>query len=502
MLRIGKMELLPIIIIVSLLGFFIILTLILFTCVYLRAREARRKRRSSDSKPHYKPTRKLTLQSGKAIPTSEAQETASTRPPHSLDLTSPMPIFTIPTYMVTCEAGDPPKSSQQRPIISAQDHGHPPILADLEAQIPQIYAEEPRRAVSEPKRPRKDSIPKRVYSIPASLTTERNRSLTVPRPALVAIESRSSATRSSDSTPQRISGPKPGEAQPRRSSSSKGQEITDSLQKAYQGPTVPSGQTPKLSSNPLTWNTWAPGAGAESGGSSEGHPSGQLLDSPALSSRAVSDSIPRPPPLFSRPNYSPRVQFAPPTEVDYTRVSFLSMTDSLASEQMSPISPMASTLRAPPPSTVELAYYESTPPLSRTISFSSERSPTRLRNTPPHLETPDFGKISFFDWETSSDEPNPLLQRGLSGTSHRSHRSIVSNFTIASSEVSSANWTFGNAKVINIYPSVAQEKERNTPPPYAKTLRSKYGQYPRGRRNKALPVIPKSPLSRTDFGSL
>lgn len=493
------MELLPIIIIVSLLGFFIILTLILFTCVYLRAREARKRRRSSDIKPHHKPTRKLTLQSGKAIPTSEAQETASMRPPHSLDLTSPMPIFTIPTYTVTCEAGDPPKSSGQRPIISAQDHGHPPILADLEAQIPPNSAEEPRRAVSEPNRPRGDSIPKRVFSIPASLTRDRNGSLTVPRPALVAIESRSSATRSSDSTPQRISGPKPGEAQPRRSSSSKGQEIADSLQKAYQGPMVPGGQTLKLATNSATWNTWAPGA--ESGGSSEGRPSGQSLDSPALSSRAVSDSIQKPPPLFSRPNYSPRVQFAPPTEVDYTRVSFLSMTDSLASEQMSPISPMASTLRAPPPSTVELAYYESTPPISRT-SFSSRRSPTRLRNTPPHLETPDFGKISFFDWETSSDEPNPLLQRGLSGLSHHSHRSIVSNFTIASSEVSSANWTFGNAKVINIYPSVAQEKERNTPPPYAKTLRSKYGQYPRGRRNKALPVIPKSPLSRTDFGSL
>lgn len=501
MLHIGSMELLPIIIIVSLLAFFIILTLILFTCVYLRAREARRRRRSSDSKPHYKPTRKLTLQSGKAIPTSEAQETASTRRPHSLDLTSPMPIFTTPTYTVTCKASDPPKASRQRPVISAQDHGHPPILPDLEAQIPQRYAEEPRRAVSEPNRPRDDSIPKRVYSIPASLTADRNGSLTVPRPALVAIESRRpSAARSSESSPERTSGSKPREVEPRRTSASKGQEIADSLQKAYQVPSVLGGQTLELSTSSPPWNTWA--HAMESGGSSQGGPSGQSLDSPAISSRAVSDSIQRPPPLFSRQIYSPRVQFAPPTEVDFTRVSFLSMTDSLATEQLSPISPMAPTMRAPPPSTVELAYYESTPPLSREISYSSQRSPTRLRNTPPHLETPDFGKISFFDSETSSDEPNPPLQRGLSGMSHRSHRSNMSNFTIASSEVSSANWTFGNAKVINIYHSVAQEKERNTPPPYAKTLRSKYGQYPRGRRNKALPVIPKSPLSQIGFGSL
>ncbi len=501
MLYIGNMELLPIIIIVSLLGFFIILTLILFTCVYLRAREARRRRRSSESKPHYKPTRKLTLQSGKAIPTSEAQETASTRRPHSLDLTSPMPIFTAPTYMVRCEAGDPPKTSRQRPAISAQDHGHPPILPDLEAQIPQNYTEEPRRAVSEPNRPRKDSIPKRVYSIPASLTTDRNGSLTVPRPALVAIESRRpSAARTSESSLERTSGPKPGEAHARRSSASRGQEITDSLQKAYQSPLVLGGQTPELPTSPVPWNTWA--YAAESSGSSEGRHSGQTPGPPATSSRAVFDSIQKPPPLFSRHIYSPRVQFAPPTEVDYTRVSFLSMTDSLASEQLSPISPMVPNMRAPPPSTVELAYYESSPPLSRKNSSSSQGSPTRLRNTPPYLETPDFGKISFFDSETSSDEPNPLLQRGLSGMSHRSHRSNVSNFTIASSEVSSANWTFGNAKVINIYHSVAQEKERNTPPPYAKTLRSKYGQYPRGRRNKALPVIPKSPLSQIDFGSL
>jgi len=499
MLHIGDMELLPIIIIVSLLGFFIILTLILFTCVYLRAREARRRRQSSDSEPHHKPTRKLTLQSGKAIPTSEAQETASTRRPHSLDLTSPMPIFTAPTYTVTCEAGDPSTLSRQHPVISAQDHGHPPILPDLEAQIPKPYAENPRRAVSEPNRPKKDSIPKRVYSIPVSLTTDRKGSLTVPRPALVVIESRRpSAARSSESPPQQISDPNPQEAQRRRSSASRGQEITDSLQKAYQGPLLPGGQALELPTSPVLWNSWA--HAEDSRESREGRPSGQTLGSPAVSSRVVSDSIQRPPPLFSGRPYSPRVKFAPPTEVDYTRVSFLSMTDSsVASEQISPISPVGPTMRAPPPSTVEFAYYESPPPLSRKISSSSRRSPPRLRNTPPHLEIPDFGRISFFDSETSSDEPHPPLQRVLSRMSHRSN---VSNFTIASSEVSSANWTFGNAKVINIYPSVAQEKERNTPPPYAKTLRSKYGQYPRGRRNKALPVIPKSPLSQSEFGPL
>lgn len=493
------MELLPIIIIVSLLGFFIILTIILFTCVFLRAREARRRRRSSDSEPNYKPTRKLTLQSGKAIPTSEAQETASTRRPPSLDMTSPMPVFTAPSYTVTCEAGDPPKLYQKSPIILAQDHGHPPILPDLEAQISKTYIEKPRRVVSEPNHPKKNSIPKRVYSIPASLQADRSGSLTIARPALIAIESSRplSATRSSISPPQRLSNPESQESQPHHSSVSRGHAITDSLHKAYQGPSAVGGQTYQLPTSPLLWNTWA--RVADGRGPGEGRPSGQTLGSPAVSSRVVSDSIQRPPPLFSGRPCSPRVKFAPPTEIDNTRVSFLSMTDSsVASEQVSPISPTGPTMLAPPPSTVELAHCLSTPPLSRQLSPRPQKSPTRLRNTPPHLETPDFGKISFFDSDTSSDEPNPL-NRGLSGMSHRSHRSNLSNFTIASSELSSASWTFGNAKVINIYPSVAHEKERTTPPPYANKLRSKYGQYPRGRRNKTLPLAPKSPLSQIDF---
>lgn len=486
------MKLLPIIIVVSLLGFFILLTLILFTYVYVRSREARRRRRDSDIEHQGKPIRKLTLQSGKAVPTSEALETASTRRPHSLDMASPMPVFTTPSYSVTCEAGDPKKRHRPRPIISAQDHGHPPILPDVEQQAPDPYVKKPRRAVSEPNRPKKDTIPNRVYSIPTNLMTDNNGLLTVPRPALVAVESRRpSATR--ESPAQRLSDPKPQRGQPRESSALRGKEITKSLQNAYRISSNLSGKKPELPVSSLVWNTWA--HVRESHASSEGYTSGQTLGSPAISSRVVSDSIQRPPPLFSGRPYSPRVKFAPPTEVDYGRVSFLSMSESsMASGEMSPISPMASTMRAPPPSTVELAYYRSSP-----STLSPRGSPHRLRNTPPHLETPDFGKVSFFDSETSSEEPHPPLQRGLSVMSHQSN---VSNITVASSEVSSANWTFGNAKIINIYPSVAQEKEKNTPPAYAQTLRSKYGQYPRGRRNKALPVIPKSPLSRTEFGAL
>ena len=487
MLTTQSMELLPIIIIVSLLGFFIILTLVLFAWQYLRARARQAKRRSSGTEPHYKPTRKLTLQSGKAIPTSQKQDTASTRDPYSLDLNTPLPIFTTPTYTVTCEAD--PRPAKHRPLISAQDHGHPPILTDVEAQMQRKVIEKPRRVVSEPSPPRKKSSPPRVFSAPSNFmseyTGEHKGSLTIPRPALVTIESRTpSAPRSMEFRPRRVSG------STQRSSATRGQEITESLHKAYQGPAAPGSQPHDFPGSPALWHPSI--YSHESDGTGGVHPSGQTLDSPTVSSRVVSDSIQRPPPLFSGVSYSPRVRFAPPTKVDYGRVSFLSMTDStsssIGSEQVSPISPMMPSVRAPPPSAVELSHYE--------IPFPSpERtSGGRLRNTPPQLKTPDFGHISFFDSGTSSsDEPPKSLQRGVSVMSNRS------NFTIASSEISSSNWTFGNAKVVNIYPSVAPEQERHTPP-YATTLRSKYGQYPRGRRNKALPVVPKSPLWQSEFG--
>ncbi len=482
------MELLPIIIIVSLLGFFILLTLVLFTWQFLRARERRKKRRSSSSEPHYKPTRKLTLQSGRAVPTSQKQDTASTRDPYSLDLTTPLPIFTAPTYTVSCKAE--PRTPKHRPLISAQDHGHPPILMDLEAQSRKHDLDRPRRAVSEPNRLKERTNSPRAFSTPANLMAEREGALTLPRPALVNIESRRpSATKSSDLPPQRTSGPRVPEPQPRRSSASREQDVASSLQKAYRGPSVPGGQEQGLpASPPLRRNS---NHHSESRRMSGGRPSDQLLESPTVSSRVVSDSIQRPPPLFSGVSYSPRVRFAPPTQVDYNRVSFLSMTDSASSSitsgQVSPISPIIPYVRAPPSSTVKLPHYDASPP------HSDRTSPERLRNTPPHLETPDFGHISFFDSGTTSPDEPKSLKRGVSVMSNRS------NFTIASSEISSSNWTFGNAQVVNIYPSVAPEKERSTPP-YATKLRSKYGQYPRGRRNKALPGVPKSPLWQSEFG--
>ena len=139
-----------------------------------------------------------------------------------------------------------------------------------------------------------------------------------------------------------------------------------------------------------------------------------------------------------------------------SRISFFSTTDSttssISSGQVSPVSPIS---RAPPSSKVELAHYS--PPSPEMLSPTHPTSPPPLQDTPPHLDTPEFGEKSFFDSATSSDEPVPLqrdpLQRGVSVMSNRSV------LTIASSEISS-NWTIGNAKLVNIYPSVANKLGR------------------------------------------
>ena len=515
----------PIIIIVSLLGFFILLTTGLFIWQYLRSREQRKKRQ--DSEPQDKPTRHLTVRSGQVIPKSEAAETASTRDPASFDIPSPRA-----TYTVKCEAERRKTSDTWPPKVATYGHkslratdiearsedagrskvaaytwpSKPPArsrkhsvgVIDLEAQTQDVGMV--RDPESEAFRGKEDIAKARSKLSRPVLMTQRSGSLTLPRPALVTIESRRpSAAKSHDSQSRRTSRSKP-KPQSRHPSSSRNREITESLQKAYTGPSVLGGEAHQLPPSPVLWNS-SPHT-AENRRASGRRPSGRSADDSTVSSRVISDSVQRPPPLFSTIDYSPHVSFAPVQYVshddnDVNRVSFLSMTDSASSsyttEQVSPV------MRAPPPSINEIANHETSSLAFSGLGMDMPHTPNFIRDTPPQLGTPDFGNMSFFDSTGSSDESTQLesakkLQRGVSVMSNRSI------LTIASSEISS-NWTIGNAQLVNIYPSVAHEKDRATPP-YARRLRSKYGRYPRGRGDKALPGIPKSPLWQNDFGDL
>ena len=477
------MDLLPIIIIVSMLGFFITLATILFTWQFLKARERRRKRRQSSGSTH-RPPRQLTLRSGQVIPKSEAQDTASTRDPVSVDLPSPG-LQPATTYTVTCEAGARRKSLLGAKI-AAHEHGRPPILADLEAQHQNADRNQKTSSQSPPCNEHLTIAKARAQSIPSNIGSDRKGSLTIPRPALVNIESRRpSASRSVESKRSRSTASKGRESQTRRSS----KEISDSLEKAFSGPGMLGDDVPELPSIPIdavlrNSSTYA----GNSNRTSERRVSAKTLDSAKLSSRAISETIQKPSPLFSGVSYGPHVRFA--QKEDVNRISFLSTSNSMSSTatspQLSPISPNNPTLS----SNLDLEPYE--PPSTDILSPPAIPTPPPLRDTPPHLATPDFGS-SFFDSGSSSDNSRPAPpQRGVSVMSNRSV------LTIASSEIST-NWTIGNAQVVNIYPSVAQAR---SPPPYARTLRSKYGRYPRGRRDKALPVVPNSPLSKSEFGPL
>ena len=79
------MRLLPIIIVVSLLAFFIALMLVILACQYARSRTRRRAKRHHTNS--HRPTRQLTVRSGKVIPIEQAMQQGGTGL-NSVDLTS------------------------------------------------------------------------------------------------------------------------------------------------------------------------------------------------------------------------------------------------------------------------------------------------------------------------------------------------------------------------------------------------------------------------------
>ena len=162
-------------------------------------------------------------------------------------------------------------------------------------------------------------------------------------------------------------------------------------------------------------------------------------------------------------------------------------------------------------------------PIPRSATVRQRRMPHLGGFRPPSIEIDiphvERGSLSFLDSIPTPPRSGQDLRRGPSVMSNRS------GFTIASSEIST-NWSIGKAELVNIYPSVADDEDeyesirqsmraslgrsvsprqspRQKTPPYAKVLRSKYGQYPRtprgGIKDKALPLLPKSPLRQSTF---
>ena len=461
------MNIIPIVIVVSLLGFFVLLTLLIFLGQYLRSRNRHKGHRQMAS-GNEKPTRHLTVRSGKVVPRSEAMQTASTRNLDLLDLSS-----------MKSGCSSKSKVTLERPQRSVHQTGHSDrrrssAYTDLEAQDPELEK-------------------RWEENIKAFHPDERFME------SWKAINSRSNKVKLSNAQPEN------------RSLAISGQRIAESLQKGFNGRPALAGQPVEVPTAPLPAiaklhtlprkNTNDSGGTVRSGIhkgerppdtiASQERPRKKIVhpdashDAPKGS--RVSFSLPNivqvPQPMHIARPHSPHWRIESP--IHDTPVSFFSDSESPASSALSQVA--ASMVNAPPPSPTDM-------PASQTFQLKPhERRPKRTgstetrRNRLPDTDTnvPDIRDTSFIDSANSSEWSNPRLRRGHSVLSNHSV------LTFASSEISSV-WTFGNAQPVAIVASVTPRTLATHP--NVMMPKSKYGRRLKSRKEKALPILPKSPL--------
>lgn len=488
------MQLLPTFIIVSLLAFFIVLTVI---CIFWHWRRSRivRKRRKSDNSYKTRSTRHLTVEGTKVVDVANALEKGGLESEKIVEI------------------HDDAFSPEAKRSVSLPASIHSPRIRQASnGSRNAIYGGPKLQGIV--KVSKNGSSSSHAGSPNTSMTEniliERSGSLTLPRPALINIERRGSGQSGHSKKLRRRSHP-------------------SQVAQPWYGRT-PSGMAVvvELPASPVT--------SEKASVYPDSHPNMsvlELVNSAESSQRGSIRSPTHSPPSFS-PGSGQRVTFAP---TQYTKSRFSSST----------VSPDSSSSKAPPPSKAPRSPYRTPPPrtpLPRSPkSTELEGAPKMVArlDRPPSLDVniPHVAPFSFFNASFSSpnsperptshrrNRSTPISSptsphRPSSSGLNRSHsiRSVMSSrsvLTIASSEISS-NWTIGDAQAVDITPCIGPEEQtdgevselegdpadRHTPP-YAKTLRSKYGRYPRGRRDKALPTIPRSPLSKSfglEYGGL
>lgn len=460
------MRLLPIIIVMSLLAFFVTLTISIFVVQYLRNPD-RRKRQRPIAGGNEKPTRQLTVRSGKVVPRAEAMQTASTRHLESLDVSSLGSGYSS-KVKVTME-----KPSRSTPQTKRSERRHS-AYTDLEAQENALEKqwEENMKAFHVDQRFMESW--KAINS--RSNKTERTRP--VPESQLPAIS---------------------------------GQRIAESLRKGYNGPSALSGQPvdvpAALLSKPAKAYTLSRKTTNDSGimppsKAQEGDIAPEHIPPSNRHQKEKSDINPN-----DHPPKSPRVSFVLPKAIQiplsvhaasvhspYTRtespihntpVSFFSTSESPASSAISQVTP--SLVNAPPPSPTDMPSSQTLRP--HEVDGTPQRTPSTQsrRNKPLEIDTniPNLSDTSFIDSADSSEKNASDRPRGQSVMSNHSV------LTFASSELSSI-WTFGNAQPVAIVAGVTPRTLAMHP--HAMRPKSKFGRRLKSRKEKALPVIPKSPL--------
>ncbi|KAI4182391.1 MAG: hypothetical protein L6R41_006011 [Letrouitia leprolyta] len=516
------MQLLPIIIVVSLLAFFLALTLIILAWRAFTAAERRTKRRAARSKKH--PGRQLTLRNGKLVPLPHEIYGLGKQEFNSTDLS-------------TVRTGDSDKSREKPRRI-------PFTLTPL-APKPKLFG------------PRDSSPPSDLEaqtSIDPNKFEENLKTLQLLNKRLLEDPQNRVMPRRADQR-RKWHGDNRDAAHSRK--------ITESLQKAYNVPSLSSRQVSQISDYPVspksrpiprhlrrpdqTLSLSDPAYQRASKARSESiqhrinsigehldplsptksrQPSGKSFSLPADFPIDAIQTVPAvkvPPPVVAVDVRSSKGRIdsfdarkAASTISTHTTKTRNSRTSSAAHSTAN--SKRASTVPSIPPLKLALPI-KVPPPTPATTTSSLEKAemtdvPKPLRPSPTkvfksgakadarHPRPPDIDvAIANAPHKTSSPllESQPVTPETqiLVGQSARSTRSFN---TFASSDLSST-WTFGNAQKVPIFPSVTpkaigvEETGNHIAPLRPK---SKYGRQVKATGMKALPVLPKSPLSREE----
>lgn len=458
------MLLLPIIIVVSLLVFFIALMLVMLAWHYTKSRKqrtARSHRASTD-----RPTRQLTVRSGRVVPLSQALQKGDTDGFNSLDLSS-------------LRSGGSTHTMNEKEIqypapLYISDQRHLSVPMDLEAQR---YRQERQRISEKVLRTLGESQPSSPKALP------------VPRKLRGTKEERQAS-------------------------------ITESLLKAYRGPPIPGTEPVELPTIPLSSPIVVRTLSHK--GTSTPH---RQRSSPSRAKEWRSNSTERPRNLanktvtFQAPDQRRHSEGSRkpslPEEVQLPTPRFIGDQDSFRRSveeyefrppisffSNSPSSSIVSQPTNPPNVSPRTPSTQKHTPRTRINEEhkadrkqeKSKGSPPRRKNRPPNIDTrfPGTRESWLIDSSASSKTPKDI-QRGPSVLSDRS------DLTFASSEIPTAtHWTFGNARALSIAPSVVPQA-LSMPP--VQLPRSKYRRQVRNPRKKTLPVLPNPPLSQQELNA-
>ena len=424
---------------------------------YTKSRMRRRLKRNQESND--KPTRKLTVRSGRVVPLSQALQRTDTGGFNSLDLSS-------------LRSGESTRTVNEKELqypaqLYKSDHWHASPPVDLEAQ----HYQRDRQRISD-----------KVL-----------RTLGESKP-------------SSPTAPQKVRKLR-GINEERQAS------ITESLLKAYEGPPVPGAEPVELPASPLSGPIVVRELAQEGSGSPERKelPPPQRIDwrsnsigrPRTVASKTVTfqspdrrrhseggrktslpDDIQLPTPRFigDRDSFRKSVEGH---EFSHS-VSFFSNSPS-SSIVSQPVNPLVIS-----PHTRSRQNRLSQPKIKDKMENYKENirttSPAPRKNRPPDIDTsiPNTRDSWFID-SSGSTRTVKDTRRGASRMSNRS------DTTYASSDIPTAtHWTFGNARALSIAPSVVPQA-LSMPP--VQRPKSKYRRRVKNPRDKSLPVLPKSQLS-------